>query len=45
MVIYENNAACIAQSKENILRRTDKYIQSKFFYTHKLQKNNKFDIN
>ena len=43
-ILYEDNAACIAQLKGGFIKgdRT-KHISPKFFYTHDLQKNG--DIN
>ena len=39
-ILYEDNAACIAQLKEGYIKgdRT-KHISPKFFFTHDLQKN------
>ena len=44
-VLYEDNAACIAQIKGGFIKgdRT-KYISSKFFYTHELQKKGEIDV-
>ncbi|KAI3444113.1 hypothetical protein Pfo_000778 [Paulownia fortunei] len=44
-IIYENNAACIAQVKGGYIKgdRT-KHISPKFFHTHELQKNGEIDI-
>lgn len=45
MVIYEDNAACIAQLKGGYIKgdRTN-HISQKFLYTHELQQNKIFDI-
>ena len=38
--LYEDNAACIAQLKEGLIKEDrTKYISPKLFYTHELQKN------
>ena len=44
-VLYEDNAACIAQSKERYIKgdRT-KHISPKFFSTHDLQKDGLIDV-
>jgi len=44
-VLYEDNAACIAQIKEGYIKgdRT-KHISPKFFSTHDLQKNGLIDV-
>ncbi|KAL0329129.1 UNVERIFIED_CONTAM: hypothetical protein Sradi_4899600 [Sesamum radiatum] len=45
MILYEDNAACIAQLKERYIEgdRT-KHISPKFFFTHDLQKNGDIDV-
>ncbi|XP_012842126.1 PREDICTED: uncharacterized protein LOC105962372 [Erythranthe guttata] len=44
-VIYEDNAACIAQTRGGYIKgdRT-KHISPKFFHTHELQKNGEIDV-
>ena len=44
-IIYEDNAACIAQIRGGYIKgdRT-KHISPKFFYTHELQQNQQIDI-
>ncbi|XP_059639554.1 uncharacterized protein LOC132281919 [Cornus florida] len=44
-ILYEDNAACIAQMKEGYIKsdRT-KHISPKFFYAHELQENGDIDI-
>ena len=44
-ILFEDNAACIAQIKGGYIKgdRT-KHISPKFFYTHELQKNGEIDI-
>ncbi|KAL0415671.1 UNVERIFIED_CONTAM: hypothetical protein Slati_3399000 [Sesamum latifolium] len=44
-ILYEDNAAFIAQLKEGYIKgdRT-KYISPKFFFTHDLQKNGDIDV-
>ena len=44
-IIYEDNAACIAQLRDGYIKgdRT-KHILPKFFFTHELQKAGKVDI-
>ena len=44
-IIFEDNAACIAQIKGGYIKgdRT-KHISPKFFYTHELQKNGEIDV-
>ena len=44
-VLFEDNAACIAQIKSGYIKgdRT-KHISPKFFYTHELQKNGEIDV-
>ena len=44
-VLYEDNAACIAQIKGGYIKgdRT-KHISPKFFYSHELQKNGDIDV-
>ena len=44
-ILYEDNAACIAQLKEGYIKgdRT-KHISPKFFFTHDLQKDGEIDI-
>ena len=44
-VLYEDNAACIAQIKGGYIKgdRT-KHISPKFFYTHELQKDGEIDV-
>ena len=44
-VLYEDNAACIAQIKGRYIKgdRT-KHILPKFFYTHELQKDGEIDV-
>ena len=44
-VLYEDNAACIAQIKEGYIKgdRT-KHISPKFFYTHELKKDGEIDV-
>ena len=44
-ILFENNAACIAQIKGGYIKgdRT-KHISSKIFYTHELQKNGEIDV-
>jgi hypothetical protein len=44
-VIYEDNTACVAQIKEEYIKGDKtKYISSKFFSTHDLQKNDLINI-
>lgn len=45
MILYEDNAACIAQLKGGFIKgdRT-KHILPKLFYTHELQKNGDNDV-
>ena len=44
-IIYEDNAACIAQIRGGYIKgdRT-KHISPKFFYTHELQESKKIDV-
>ena len=44
-ILFEDNAACIAQIKGGYIKgdRT-KHISPKFFYTHELQKNGEIDV-
>ncbi|KAL7154176.1 hypothetical protein ABFS83_04G217900 [Erythranthe nasuta] len=44
-ILYEDNAACIAQIRNGYIKgdRT-KHISPKFFYTHELQKNGDIDV-
>ncbi|CAL2247904.1 unnamed protein product [Prunus armeniaca] len=44
-IMYEDNAACIAQIKEGFIKgdRT-KHIPPKFFYPHELQKNQQIEV-
>src|SRR4029450_5931186 len=44
-ILYEDNAACLAQIKGGYIKgdRT-KHISPKFFYTHELQKNGDIDV-
>ena len=44
-VLYEDNAACIAQLKGGYIKgdRT-KHISPKFFFTHELQKKEEIDV-
>ena len=44
-VIYEDNAACVAQIQAGYIKgdRT-KHISPKFFFTHELQKDNKIEV-
>ena len=44
-ILFEDNAACIAQIKGGYIKgdRT-KHISPKFFYTHELQKNSEIDV-
>ncbi|KAK9150854.1 hypothetical protein Syun_009163 [Stephania yunnanensis] len=44
-ILYEDNAACIAQLSEGFIKgdRT-KHISPKFFYAHELQKNGEIDV-
>ena len=44
-ILYEDNAACIAQLKEGYTKgdRT-KHISPKFFFTHDLEKNGDIDV-
>ena len=44
-ILYEDNAACIAQLKGGYIKgdRT-KHISPKFFFTHDLQKNGEIDV-
>ena len=44
-ILFEDNAACIAQIKEGYIKgdRT-KHISPKFFYTHELKKNGEIDV-
>ena len=44
-VLYENNAACIAQIKGGYIKgNRTKHIAPKFFYTHELQKDGEIDV-
>ena len=45
IILFEDNAACIAQIKGGYIKgdRT-KHISPKFFYTHELQKNGEIDV-
>ena len=44
-VLYEDNAACIAQIKGGYIKgNRTKHISSKFFYTHELQKDGEIDV-
>ncbi|KAL0347632.1 UNVERIFIED_CONTAM: hypothetical protein Scaly_1779200 [Sesamum calycinum] len=44
-ILYEDNAACIAQLKEEYIEgHRTKYISPKFFSTHDLQKNGDIDV-
>ena len=44
-ILYEDNAACIAQLKEGYIKgdRT-KHISPKFFFTHDLQQNGEINV-
>ena len=44
-IIYEDNAACVAQIQAGYIKgdRT-KHISPKFFFTHELQKDNKIEV-
>ena len=44
-IIYEDNAACVAQVKGGYIKgyRT-KHISPKFFYTHELQESRQIDV-
>ena len=44
-ILYEDNAACIAQIKGGFIKsdRT-KHIAPKFFYTHQLEKNHEIEV-
>ncbi|XP_016570962.1 uncharacterized protein LOC107868855 [Capsicum annuum] len=43
--IFEDNAACIAQSKGGFIKEDRmKHISPKFFFTHDLQKNGAIDV-
>ena len=45
IIIYEDNAACVAQVRgEYIKGDKTKHISPKFFYTHELQENRQIDI-
>ncbi|KAL0438951.1 UNVERIFIED_CONTAM: hypothetical protein Slati_2378100 [Sesamum latifolium] len=44
-ILYEDNAACIAQLKEGYIKGDQtKHISPKFFFTHDLQKNGDIDV-
>ena len=44
-IIYEDNAACVAQVRgEYIKRDKTKHISPKFFYTHELQESRQIDV-
>ena len=44
-VLYEDNAACIAQIKLGYIKSNrTKHISQKFFYTHELQKDGEIDV-
>ena len=44
-ILFEDNAACIAQIKGGYIKGDiTKHISPKFFYTHELQKNGEIDI-
>ena len=44
-IIYEDNAACIAQVKGGYIKGDKtKHISPKFFYTHELQENRQVDV-
>ena len=44
-VLYEDNAACIAQIKRGYIKGDQiKHISPKFFYTHELQKDCEIDV-
>ena len=44
-IIYEDNAAYVAQVREIYIKRDKtKYISPKFFYTHKLQESRQVDV-
>ncbi|KAJ0858395.1 hypothetical protein HanRHA438_Chr13g0600561 [Helianthus annuus] len=44
-IIYEDNAACIAQIKEGYIKGDQtKYISPKFFSTYDLQKEGEIDV-
>ena len=44
-ILFEDNAACIAQIKDGYIKGDRiKHISPKFFYTHELQKNGEIDV-
>ena len=44
-IIYEDNAACVAQVREGYIKRDKtKHISSKFFYTYELQESRQVDV-
>ena len=44
-IIYEDNAACIAQVRGGYIKGDKtKHISSKFFYTHELQESQQVDV-
>ena len=45
-ILYEDNAACTTQLKENISKETKQYILYliKFFFTHDLQQNGEINV-
>ena len=44
-ILFEDNAACIAQIKGGYIKGDKtKHISPKFFYTHELQKNGEIDV-
>ena len=45
IILYEDNAACIAQLKGGFIKGDRmKHISPKLFYTHNLQKNGDIDV-
>ena len=44
-IIYEDNAACVAQVRGGYIKwDKTKHISPKFFYTHELQKSRQVDV-